>query len=70
MRRLVLLLTAPGEIICDPYAGSGSTLVAAKQEGRRYVGVKQHKPYANTIETRLDSRCALAPNESSSRTAR
>lgn len=38
-RRAVLLLTAPGELVLDPYCGSGTTLLEAALLGRRAVGV-------------------------------
>lgn len=38
MRELVTLFTDPGELICDPYAGAGTTLLAAALEQRYVVG--------------------------------
>jgi site-specific DNA-methyltransferase (adenine-specific) len=35
---LIELTTKPGQIVLDPFCGSGSTLVAAKSCGRRYIG--------------------------------
>jgi len=38
MRALVSDFSNPGELVCDPFAGSGSTAVACKELGRRFVG--------------------------------
>jgi site-specific DNA-methyltransferase (adenine-specific) len=40
MAALIELTTTPGQIVLDPFAGSGSTLVAAKQLGRKYLGIE------------------------------
>lgn len=38
MRAIVRDYTAPGDLVCDPCAGGGTTLVAALEEGRRAIG--------------------------------
>jgi site-specific DNA-methyltransferase (adenine-specific) len=39
LERLILALTDPGDVVLDPYAGSGTTLATASRLGRRSVGV-------------------------------
>jgi site-specific DNA-methyltransferase (adenine-specific) len=42
-----------GSIVLDPFAGSGTTLVAAKNFGLDYVGVEVEGSYVEIIEKRL-----------------
>jgi site-specific DNA-methyltransferase (adenine-specific) len=43
----------PGGVILDPFAGSGSTGVAAVQEGRRFIGIERDVEYARIARERL-----------------
>lgn len=49
----------PGGLVIDPFAGSGSTLEAARLTGRRAIGIEAHEPYAEAAARRL----AQAPLE-------
>lgn len=53
MAWLVRLITPPGGIVLDPFAGSGSTLVACKREGFNYVGIEKEAEYVEIINARL-----------------
>jgi DNA modification methylase len=52
MAWLVRLVTPPGGIVLDPFAGSGSTLVAAKREGFGFIGIEREPEYVEIIEAR------------------
>jgi len=43
----------PSDIILDPFCGSGTTCVAAKRLGRRYIGIEIDPGYAQTARNRL-----------------
>jgi len=53
MRWLVRLVTPPGGVVLDPFAGSGTTLVAARAEGFRAIGIEREDEYARIIADRL-----------------
>jgi len=51
--KLVLASSRPGDIVFDPFLGSGTASVVAKKLGRRYVGVEQNEEYCLWAEKRL-----------------
>lgn len=50
---LVSYACPPGGLVVDCFAGSGSALDAARQSGRRAIGVELHEPYAERAARRL-----------------
>jgi site-specific DNA-methyltransferase (adenine-specific) len=52
LRWLLEPITAAGDVVLDPFAGSGSTLYAAKQSGRRAVGIEGEESYCEAAARR------------------
>jgi DNA methylase len=55
-RRCIRLSAWPGETVLDPFAGTGTTLLAARQLGRRAIGVEVSEAYCFEIVDRLAQR--------------
>jgi site-specific DNA-methyltransferase (adenine-specific) len=58
LSRIILACTDEGDIVFDPFAGSGSTLVVAKKLGRRYLGCELSPRYAELATKRLEATTA------------
>lgn len=55
MERVILAASNEGEVVCDPFAGTATTLVAAKTLGRKYVGWEQSPVYHAIGQSRIDA---------------
>jgi site-specific DNA-methyltransferase (adenine-specific) len=53
LAKIILASSRPGDIVFDPFLGSGTTSVAAKKLGRRFVGVEMDEFYCCLTEKRL-----------------
>ena len=52
-RRVIRLLSAPGDLVLDPFVGSGTTAITARQEQRRFLGFELLPEYAELATRRL-----------------
>lgn len=52
-RRVILLLTEPGDIVLDPFMGSGTTAEAAILEGRHFIGIELCSEYVDLARRRM-----------------
>ena len=52
-KRCILACTHPGHIILDPFCGSGTTCLAARKLGRRYIGIDISPEYCKVAEERI-----------------
>jgi site-specific DNA-methyltransferase (adenine-specific) len=55
MEYLIKMVTPKGGIVLDPFAGSGSTLIAAKQNGFNFIGIEMETDYIKIAEARLQA---------------
>jgi len=62
-KRVIALYTQPGDVVLDPFMGSGSTAIAARLTGRHYVGYEVSAEYCALAEQRL---CSLVVEKSAS----
>ena len=53
MKYLIKLITPKGGTVFDPFAGSGTTLIAAKELGFSSVGVELSEEYCKIIQDRI-----------------
>jgi len=50
---LIRVFSRPGDLVLDPFCGSGSTLLAAKLESRRFLGIELDAKYCDAARERL-----------------
>lgn len=52
---LVQLFSSPGEVVCDPFLGSGTCGIAAVKLGRRFVGIEINEKHFDTACRRIEA---------------
>jgi modification methylase len=55
LHRVILSCTAPGEVVLDPFLGSGTTAAVARRLGRRYIGLERDPGYAAAAMARIEA---------------
>ena len=55
MEYLIKLICPPGGVVLDPFAGSGSTLVAAKRLGFQFIGIEMNEEYVEIASKRIQN---------------
>jgi len=53
MEWLVKMVTAENQIVLDPFAGTGTTLIACKNNNRKYIGIEKDNSYVKIAKERL-----------------
>jgi DNA modification methylase len=55
IRKIILNCTKTGDIVYDPFGGSGTTLIASEQTGRKCLMIEMDLEYCQTIITRFET---------------
>ena len=53
LARVILASSRPGDLVLDPFSGTGTTGAAAKRLGRQFIGIERDPAYAAAAETRI-----------------
>ncbi|VAW09995.1 Type II restriction adenine-specific methylase [hydrothermal vent metagenome] len=54
LHRLILASTHPGDLVLDPFFGTGTTGAVAKRLGRRWIGIEREARYADIARARIE----------------
>src|SRR5438309_309908 len=63
LHRVILASTRPGDVILDPFFGTGTTGAAARRLGRRYIGIEREAAYAELAAQRIAKVIPATPEE-------
>ncbi len=59
LTRIILAASHAGDMILDPFSGTGTTGAVSKRLGRRFIGIEQNPEYAKAAQKRIESISAL-----------
>jgi modification methylase len=57
--RILLACTKPGDVVLDPFFGTGTTGAVARRLGRRWIGIEREPAYVEVARERIDSTLPL-----------
>ena len=63
LHRVMLAATRPGDVVLDPFFGTGTTGAAAKRLGRHYIGIEREETYAKVAEKRIKAVVPANPED-------
>ena len=63
LHRVLLSSTKPGDVVLDPFFGSGTTGAVAKRLGRHWIGLERDETYAKAAERRIRTVQPMAPDD-------
>jgi len=63
LHRVILSSTKPGDVILDPFFGTGTTGAAARRLGRRYIGIEREAEYVTLAQARIAKVTPATPEE-------
>jgi len=55
LARIIMSCTKPGDVVLDPFFGSGTTGAVAKRLGRNFVGIEREQDYIDAASARIAS---------------
>ena len=63
LHRVIVAATKPGDVVLDPFFGSGTTGAVAKRLGRRWIGIERDPAYIDLARNRIAAVQAVAERE-------
>lgn len=61
--RVLLASTNPGDVVVDPFSGSGTTAAVAKRLGRHFIGIEREAKYIDVANDRLKTVTPMSPSD-------
>jgi len=63
LRRIILASSKPGDVVLDPFLGSGTTAAVARQFHRRWIGIEREAIYIQAAQERIEAMQPVSPDD-------